>query len=83
LDYPPKRRPSRLCRFQRCAILSKSIAYGVMNGPNDFTITSVIKDCERRPDLGRITLPTLITRGHSATEAPNPHPAHKRTQRDK
>jgi proline iminopeptidase len=44
-------------------ILSKSIAYRVMNGPNEFTITGVIKDWDRRADLGRIRLPTLITTG--------------------
>lgn len=48
---------------QSLDIVAKSIAYRVMNGPNEFTITGVIKDWERRPDLGRIKLPTLITRG--------------------
>ena len=43
--------------------LSKSIAYRVMNGPNEFTIVGVIKDWDRRKDLGKITLPTLITTG--------------------
>jgi proline iminopeptidase len=45
------------------AIGGKSIAYRVMNGPNEFTITGVIKDWERRPDLGRIKATTLITTG--------------------
>ena len=45
------------------ANLSKSPAYRVMNGPNEFTIKGNIKDWERRPDLGKITLPTLITTG--------------------
>jgi proline iminopeptidase len=44
-------------------ICGKSIAYRVMNGPNEFTITGVIKDWDRRKDLGRIRLPTLITTG--------------------
>ncbi|THD77142.1 MAG: alpha/beta fold hydrolase [Phenylobacterium sp.] len=44
-------------------IVGKSIAYRVMNGPNEFTIVGVIKDWERRRDLGRIKLPTLITTG--------------------
>jgi proline iminopeptidase len=44
-------------------IVAKSIAYRVMNGPNEFTITGVIKDWDRRKDLGKITLPTLITTG--------------------
>ena len=44
-------------------IVGKSIAYRVMNGPNEFTIVGVIKDWERRSDLGRIKLPTLITTG--------------------
>jgi proline iminopeptidase len=43
--------------------IAKSIAYRVMNGPNEFTITGVIKDWDRRADLGRITVPTLITTG--------------------
>jgi len=44
-------------------IVSKSIAYRVMNGPNEFTIVGVIKDWDRRKDLGRIKLPTLIVTG--------------------
>ena len=35
----------------------------VMNGPNEFTIVGVIKDWDRRKDLGRIKVPTLITTG--------------------
>jgi proline iminopeptidase len=42
---------------------SKSIAYRVMNGPNEFTVTGVIKDWDRRKDLGRIRVPTYITTG--------------------
>jgi len=45
------------------AFLAKSIAYRVMNGPNEFTIIGVIKDWERRADLGQIKMPTLITTG--------------------
>ncbi|MEA2756636.1 MAG: proline iminopeptidase [Aliidongia sp.] len=45
------------------AIVGKSIAYRVMNGPNEFTITGVIKDWDRRADLGHIKMPTLITTG--------------------
>jgi proline iminopeptidase len=44
-------------------IVSKSIAYRVMNGPNEFTIVGVIKDWDRRKDLGKIKVPTLITTG--------------------
>ena len=43
--------------------LSKSPAYRVLNGPNEFTITGAMKDWERRADLGKIELPTLITTG--------------------
>jgi len=43
--------------------LSKSIAYRVMNGPNEFTIVGVIKDWDRRKDLGKIKVPTLIVTG--------------------
>jgi len=45
------------------AILARSTAYRVMNGPNEFTITGVIKDWDRRADLGPIRTPTLITTG--------------------
>jgi proline iminopeptidase len=44
-------------------IISKSPAYRVMNGPNEFTITGNIKDWDRSKDLGAIKLPTLITTG--------------------
>lgn len=44
-------------------IVANSIAYRVMNGPNEFTVTGVIKDWDRRKDLGSIKLPTLITTG--------------------
>jgi len=44
-------------------VLSNSIAYRVMNGPNEFTITGVIKDWDRRADLHRIGVPTLVTTG--------------------
>jgi len=44
-------------------IASKSIAYRVMNGPNEFTIIGTMKDWDRRKDLGLIKAPTLITTG--------------------
>jgi proline iminopeptidase len=44
-------------------IVAKSIAYRVMNGPNEFTIVGVIKDWDRRKDLGKIKVPTLIVTG--------------------
>jgi proline iminopeptidase len=44
-------------------IAGESIAYRVMNGPNEFTIVGVIKDWDRRADLGRIRVPTYITMG--------------------
>jgi len=34
-----------------------------MNGPNEFTITGVIKGWDRRGDLGRIRVSTWITTG--------------------
>jgi proline iminopeptidase len=43
--------------------LSKSIAYRVLNGPNEFTITGRMKDWDRRRDLKVITQKTLITTG--------------------
>jgi len=44
-------------------ILTKSPAYRIMNGPNEFTIVGTIKDWERRADLRLIKLPTLLTTG--------------------
>jgi len=43
--------------------LSKSPAYRVLNGPNEFTIIGKIKDWDRRKDLKAITQRTLITTG--------------------
>jgi len=43
--------------------LSKSIAYRVMNGPNEFYITGVIKDWDRRRDLKSVRQPVLLTTG--------------------
>lgn len=40
-----------------------SIAYQVMNGPNEFTCVGVIRDWTRREDLHRIAIPTLIVSG--------------------
>lgn len=45
------------------ANLTKSPAYRIMNGPNEFTVVGSIKDWERRADLGKIKLPTLLTTG--------------------
>jgi proline iminopeptidase len=58
LRVPPT--PDALVSF---ASLEKSIAYRVMNGPNEFSITGVIKDWDRRGDLRKIAQPTLITTG--------------------
>jgi proline iminopeptidase len=49
--------------LQSVDILGKSIAYRAMNGPNEFTITGVIRDWDRRKDLAAIKLPTLLTTG--------------------
>jgi proline iminopeptidase len=43
--------------------LSTSIAYRVMNGPNELTVTGVIRNWDRRSDLSHIRLPTYITTG--------------------
>lgn len=45
------------------ANLTKSPAYRIMNGPNEFTITGTIKDWDRIKDLGRIKIPTLVMTG--------------------
>jgi proline iminopeptidase len=58
LRVPPT--PDALVSFEA---LAKSIAYRVMNGPNEFYITGVIKDWDRRRDLGLITRPVLLTTG--------------------
>ena len=44
-------------------MLSKSIAYRVMNGLNELTVTGVMRDWDRRSDLSHIQLPTYITTG--------------------
>ncbi len=58
IRVPPT--PDALVSFEA---LAKSIAYRVMNGPNEFYITGVIKDWDRRKDLKAITQRTLITTG--------------------
>lgn len=58
LRGPPT--PDAMASFEA---LSKSIAYRVMNGPNEFYITGVIKTWDRRKDLKAITQKTLITTG--------------------
>jgi proline iminopeptidase len=52
--------PDALVSF---ASLAKSVAYRVLNGPNEFTIVGKIKDWDRRRDLKAITQKTLITTG--------------------
>jgi len=58
LRVPPS--PEVLAAFDA---LSKSPAYRVLNGPNEFTIVGKIKDWDRRKDLKAITQKTLITTG--------------------
>lgn len=58
LRTPPS--PDALASFEA---LSKSIAYRVLNGPNEFTITGRIRHWDRRGSLGAITQKTLITTG--------------------
>lgn len=58
LRTPPS--PDALASFEA---LAKSIAYRVLNGPNEFTITGRIRDWERRDSLDMITQKTLITTG--------------------
>jgi proline iminopeptidase len=58
LRTPPT--PDALASFDS---LSKSIAYRVLNGPNEFTIVGPIKTWDRRKDLKAITQKTLITTG--------------------
>lgn len=43
--------------------LSRSIAYKVLNGPNEFRITGTMRNWDRRKDLRSITQKTLITTG--------------------
>lgn len=58
LRVPPT--PDAAASFEAA---SRSIAYRVMNGPNEFYVTGVIKDWDRRKDLKAITQKTLITTG--------------------
>lgn len=58
LRVPPT--PDALATFDA---LGKSIAYRVMNGPNEFDIVGVIKDWDRRESLKAITQKTLIVTG--------------------
>lgn len=58
LRTPPT--PDALASFEA---LSKSIAYRVMNGPNEFTITGAIRDWNRRKDLRAVTQKTLLVTG--------------------
>lgn len=52
--------PDALVSFES---LARSIAYRVLNGPNEFTITGRIRNWDRRSDLKAITQKTLITTG--------------------
>lgn len=45
------------------AFLAKSPAYRVMNGPNEITVTGNLKGWDRRKELRRIAIPTLIVTG--------------------
>jgi len=56
LPWPPEAQAS-------LDIAAKSPAYRIMWGPSEFTATGELKDWERRPDLGTIKVPTLITTG--------------------
>jgi proline iminopeptidase len=58
LRVPPT--PDAAASFEA---LGRSIAYRVLNGPNEFTIVGKIKDWDRRKDLKRITQKTLLTTG--------------------
>jgi len=58
LRVPPT--PDALATFEA---LAASIAYRVMNGPSEFNIVGVIKDWDRRADLGLITQDVLLTTG--------------------
>lgn len=58
LRVPPT--PDAAASFEA---LSTSMAYRVMNGPNEFYITGVIKDWDRRRDLKAVTQRTLLTTG--------------------
>ena len=44
--------------------------YVGMNGPSEFTILGVIRDYERESDLGKVTVPTLITCGEFDSARP-------------
>jgi proline iminopeptidase len=50
---------------------TKRKVYGFMNGPNEFTITGVIKDWDQTGNLNKIRVPTLITVGKYDEVTPN------------
>lgn len=45
--------------------------YFSMNGPSEFTVLGVIRDYEREGDLGRVTVPTMITCGEFDNARPS------------
>ena len=45
--------------------------YLTMNGPNEFAVIGTLRDWDRTADLGRITIPTLVTVGRYDEIAPS------------
>lgn len=62
--WPPEVNDS----FQK---LAERPVYGVMNGPNEFTIIGTIRDLDLTPQLGEIHVPTLVTGGRFDEVTPN------------
>jgi proline iminopeptidase len=68
VDYFYKKHLLRMKKWPKEVVTSLDYAasrkvYGIMNGPNEFTITGTIKDWDITDAIHRITIPTLITVG--------------------
>jgi proline iminopeptidase len=68
VDYFYKKHLLRMKKWPKEVTTSLEYAasrkvYGIMNGPNEFTITGTIKDWDITNEIHRITIPTLITVG--------------------
>lgn len=51
------------CMLKTAESLDGNPVYNTMNGPNEFTLVGTMRDWTREADLGRITIPTLLTYG--------------------
>ena len=59
------------CARRDVANLDGNEVYLTLNGPTEFDIIGPLRDWDRSADLGRITVPTLITVGRYDEIAPS------------